>query len=834
MQPKRIPSAGPKLRRNASSDKLEKAVMEAYVRATNLRTDRRRKVQSRDFGEDDVAGAMDLGLPQGGPQLDSLSLEDVSVPTVSHLRFGAPPGPIAKKKVLWVAVQSPLTGRYVASSDEEDLSPPRRPTLTLGPAAAALGQGAPETPHRLSARGLAEQLVTAASRRRYSGAGASTAPLGASPTDGAIGGSLPSSVHQRNLSVHTADSSELSPRDGPTLASVSTASGAPEGPEEEMNVDEDEYQALKSGEYQVVRRLVNLLEGGDQVKAGLDDLIDKCSGAMNMRIAIMKHRRPNLPHNTDWSNLSELQPKSQSFRKGAEYLGRYCQLIVYAAYLNMRARARDRDAALPPFAAWVHSRSELLGVFSIIKANPLGALAPMVTKGLHTIVELPGDVEAEVDRSLLEEPSEEDLGAPSPTRGAADRDGSAGHPQQEASIPEQIAHMKRRRGAVLNPKTILKRMSIPGQADAAPLSRSSVLAANLASSDTRSGNLRRVGGLPIYVATSPTLAGLRALLERLGAGPASGGGKTVVLTDLREELMMYIGGQPYVRRDLAMPATSLHHAGGPLLALLSPGLRAFVVLNRSSVLSGPQVRAVERSSRWSGSSRTTSSRRRPGTKAGCWSTRRCRLPAWLPPPCTPPQAAAAPSPRRCRAARRTCPSASSRTARASWLASGSGCELIAFGNGRRPLPEPPRRSENRSLPLPLPHLQVGGSSVLSPLEMVELLQSECFRVAYRRVPLSRERTPQSDDLEALHRQLQVAPMASGLGTSTAGSNGSLQDAAGEHQRAPRASAGEEVFEADQHDDVIQMSPERPAAARQLTPGTGPADDAKVIHVLISR
>lgn len=55
-------------------------------------------------------------------------------------------------------------------------------------------------------------------------------------------------------------------------------------PKSTQKVDEDEYQALKSGEYQAVRRLVNLLEGGDTVKMGVDDVIDKCSAAMNLRV----------------------------------------------------------------------------------------------------------------------------------------------------------------------------------------------------------------------------------------------------------------------------------------------------------------------------------------------------------------------------------------------------------------------------------------------------------------------------------------------------------------------------------------------------------------------
>ena len=35
----------------------------------------------------------------------------------------------------------------------------------------------------------------------------------------------------------------------------------------------------------------------------------------------------------------------------------------------------------------------------------------------------------------------------------------------------------------------------------------------------------------------------------------------VVATDLREELVAYVNGRPYLRRELEMPAAALHHAG---------------------------------------------------------------------------------------------------------------------------------------------------------------------------------------------------------------------------------------------------------------------------------
>ena len=48
-------------------------------------------------------------------------------------------------------------------------------------------------------------------------------------------------------------------------------------------------------------------------------------------------------------------------------------------------------------------------------------------------------------------------------------------------------------------------------------------------------------------------------MSKLGARP--GGSSHVVVTDLREELVVYVNGKPYLRRELEMPSAALHHAG---------------------------------------------------------------------------------------------------------------------------------------------------------------------------------------------------------------------------------------------------------------------------------
>lgn len=52
---------------------------------------------------------------------------------------------------------------------------------------------------------------------------------------------------------------------------------------------------------------------------------------------------------------------------------------------------------------------------------------------------------------------------------------------------------------------------------------------------------------------------MQMLLEQMGAGP--NGNTSVIISDVREELVLYVNGTPYLRRELEMPAAALHHAG---------------------------------------------------------------------------------------------------------------------------------------------------------------------------------------------------------------------------------------------------------------------------------
>lgn len=56
-----------------------------------------------------------------------------------------------------------------------------------------------------------------------------------------------------------------------------------------------------------------------------------------------------------------------------------------------------------------------------------------------------------------------------------------------------------------------------------------------------------------------SIEGIRRLLLHLDAGPE--GNTHVKIIDHREELLVYIAGAPYLRRDLNSPVASLKHTG---------------------------------------------------------------------------------------------------------------------------------------------------------------------------------------------------------------------------------------------------------------------------------
>lgn len=72
---------------------------------------------------------------------------------------------------------------------------------------------------------------------------------------------------------------------------------------------------------------------------------------------------------------------------------------------------------------------------------------------------------------------------------------------------------------------------------------------------------------------TPTAAGAKGMLAHLTAEPIAEGARLhkIIITDLREEAVVYINGTPFVLRELNKPVDTLKHVGvtGPVVCLCS-------------------------------------------------------------------------------------------------------------------------------------------------------------------------------------------------------------------------------------------------------------------------
>lgn len=68
---------------------------------------------------------------------------------------------------------------------------------------------------------------------------------------------------------------------------------------------------------------------------------------------------------------------------------------------------------------------------------------------------------------------------------------------------------------------------------------------------------------PVYSMATPTINGAKEVLAYLGANGTEDRTHTkkVIITDLREEVVVYIHGTPYVLRELDQPVDTLKHVG---------------------------------------------------------------------------------------------------------------------------------------------------------------------------------------------------------------------------------------------------------------------------------
>ncbi|KAL8144431.1 hypothetical protein V2J09_017463 [Rumex salicifolius] len=253
-------------------------------------------------------------------------------------------------------------------------------------------------------------------------------------------------------------------------------------------------EAIRRGEYAVIRSLVRVLEGGAEGKKQVDKVIDKCSSMQNLREAIATYRNSILRQPDEMKRETAL-----SFF--VEYLERYYFLICFAVYIHTeRTSVHAISSSENSFANWMKARPELYSIIRrLLRRDPMGALGYQSEKPSLM----------KIEESANGRPSE--IGV--------------------------VAAM--RTGEVLGPQTVLKNDHCPG-------------CQNVALPERVEGapNFREVHGFPVYGVANPTIDGIRSVIHRVGG---SSGGRPVLWHNMREEPVIYINGKPFVLREVERP-----------------------------------------------------------------------------------------------------------------------------------------------------------------------------------------------------------------------------------------------------------------------------------------
>lgn len=437
---------------------------------------------------------------------------------------------------------------------------------------------------------------------------------------------------------------------GPFEETPRTASkmvGAPEIDPERVN--------MENGDYIGVRRFTRTLERGAEAKIEVDAVIDACGVLVNLRTAIMRYRKPKF---VDSFFRPELQSRHSAFQRGSAYMERYCMLMAFSVYLH---ECRQKGRSLT-FEDWLSTRTDITTAIDGIHQNPAGALAPV-----------PVVPELSNSHSLNNGEMQEHT-----------------HGDGDVSIIEARSILLRRRGHTLGKRTILKSYTIQGEGFGCHVP-GNLLVEGIT-------DIQRVDGLPIFTVGNASISGLRKFMQQLGALP--GGHSHVVFTDLREELVVYVNGTAYMRREVEMAAAALHHAGIKAVKLedLERRLRTDIV-NESiawggKVLLHKELESSSRVSRLSFESEKTFSLSNFTRVSNGGSQEDIT---------------------------RTTSYQTNTFVSAFWERTGDGGDI--------------------------------DSGIWTPLEVFLGLAAEGYNLEYKRVPMSRERTPRTDDLDHLYEQM---------------------------------------------------------------------------------
>ncbi|KAK2993078.1 hypothetical protein RJ640_025733, partial [Escallonia rubra] len=250
-------------------------------------------------------------------------------------------------------------------------------------------------------------------------------------------------------------------------------------------------------------KITRLFDNGVECREALDAIIDRCSALQNIRQAVLQYRKV--------FNQQHVEPRERrvALNRGAEYLERYFRLIAFAAYLGSEAFDGfcENGKSRITFKSWLHQRPEVQAMKWSIRLRP----------GRFFTVP-------------------EELRVPQES-------------QHGDAVMEAI--VKDRNGSVLGKGSILKMYFFPGQRTSSHIQIHGA------------PHVFKVDGYPVYSMATPTIAGAMEMLAYLGSKPTAerSAAQKVILTDLREEAVVYINGTPFVLRELNKPVDTLKHVG---------------------------------------------------------------------------------------------------------------------------------------------------------------------------------------------------------------------------------------------------------------------------------
>ncbi|KAG8062672.1 hypothetical protein GUJ93_ZPchr0003g17250 [Zizania palustris] len=266
----------------------------------------------------------------------------------------------------------------------------------------------------------------------------------------------------------------------------------------------------------VLRKITRLFNNGIECRQILDNVIDKCSSLQNIRQAVLQYTKViNHQH-------VEQRVKRVALNRGAEYLERYMKLVAFSAYLWSEAFDGfcGQGEAKMSFKAWIHQRPEIQSMKWSIRLRP-GRFFTVNDESKAFYQSPQGDVMME-------------------------------------------AIVKARNGSVPGKGSILKMYFFPGQKRSSSIKFSGA------------PHVFKVDGYPVYSMATPTVDGAKEVLSYLGSKDTGRStAQKVVVTDLREEVVVYIKGTPFVLRELDQPFDTLKHVGisGPMVENIEARLK---------------------------------------------------------------------------------------------------------------------------------------------------------------------------------------------------------------------------------------------------------------------